>query len=115
MIVTMEWKRHLTIEAIHGLPVGVNNHDMAYTLDRGRNYFYKQPSLNLPSSLKRLKQNYCYKPRPSDILTQICTKRPNDQNLFKYHIKGYVVNDQDLFSDQDQLLRKSIYLITPRY
>ena len=41
----------MTLEAMHELPVGVNNQAMPYMLDTGAEIAYKQPSLNLPSSL----------------------------------------------------------------
>jgi len=40
----------LTLEAIHGMPLGVNNQVTSYTLDTEAGVTYKQPSLNLPSS-----------------------------------------------------------------
>ena len=46
----MDWKRYLTSEVIHGLPVGVNNQAMPNTLDTGAGITNKQPSLNIPSS-----------------------------------------------------------------
>ena len=42
----MDWKRYLTSEVIHGLPVGVNNQAMPNTLDTGAGITNKQPSLN---------------------------------------------------------------------
>ena len=35
-IYTMEWKTLLTLEAIHGMPVGVNNQAIPYMLDTGQ-------------------------------------------------------------------------------
>ena len=46
-IYTMEWKRYLTLEAIHGMLIGVNNQAMPYTPDTGEGITYKQPSLIL--------------------------------------------------------------------
>ena len=42
-------ERQLTLEAIHGLPVGINNQAMSYTLGTGAGITYRQASLNCPS------------------------------------------------------------------
>ena len=40
----------LTLEVVHGMPVGVNNQTIPYTLDTGTGITNKQPSLDIPSS-----------------------------------------------------------------